>query len=119
MPHLATAILRIANGETKSTSLGDYFGANPAKVALDNAAGITIQGPSALTAACTVQVAQVSPAADADFAALAYDGSDVTVAAAKNTIIPLPAARDLRIVSAGAEAADRDFYVTIQEDLFG
>lgn len=114
--HNATASLVIANGGTKSASLGDFWGANPAKVALDSMAKVTIQGPAALTGVVTVQVAQVSPAADGDFVALQSGGADVTIPAAKATNLPVFTAKDLRLVSAGAEGAARTFLVTLQED---
>lgn len=115
MAHLATASLRTTSGGTKSQSLGDIWGANPAKVALDNCRNVTIFAPATLSLTCTVQIASVSPAADADFQNFQYNGADVTIAAGKATTIALPAAKDLRILSSAAEGAARDFIVTLQE----
>jgi hypothetical protein len=120
MPHQARAVLSIPNGQTKSNSVQDHFGApgTAGMVALDNAATITIKAPAALTGVCTVQVAQTCPALDADFQNYQdTPGVDVVIAAGKTVRIGLPGCSDLRIISAGAEGAQRDFICSIQEEL--
>lgn len=120
MAHGARATLSIPNGQTKSTSLGDIWGGNPAKVALDNAANITIKAPAALTAVVTVQVAMTIPAVDADFSNYQDSpGVDTVIGAGKTVRIGLPGCTDLRLISAGAEGAQRDFIVSVQEDMAG
>lgn len=78
------------------------------------AAGIVIYGPAALTAAVTVQVL---PFGDATWRTLQSGGVDVAVGAGKAVVISPPAFADLRLHSAGAEGADRDFFVDAQEDM--
>lgn len=114
---LATAVLSIANGQTKSTSIQDYFGANPGKVGMDHCTSITIKAPAALTAVVTAQIAETNPSVDADFVTLQQSGADVAVAAGKAVTITHIAAKDFRLISAGAEGAQRDFYVSLQEDI--
>lgn len=66
----------------------------------------------------SVQVAQIEPSVDADFVNLqSPPGTDVVVAALKNISFRAPVCKDLRLISAGAEGAQRDFIVTIQEDI--
>ncbi len=112
--HQATAPLRIASGGNTSGLLSAHWGLNPAKVALDHAASVVIAAPAALTGAVTAEVTHnnstwttlQSPA-----------GTDITIGAGKSVVLPRFAAKDLRLKSAGTEAADRDFFVTIQEDM--
>ena len=116
--HLATAVLTIGNGLTKSSSIQDYWGGNPGKVGMDAAVSITIKAPAALTAVVTVQIAQTNPALDADFVNYQeVPGTDLVIAAGKAITIRALAAKDLRLISAGAEGAARDFYVSLQEDI--
>jgi hypothetical protein len=122
MAHQARAVLSILNGASKSNSVQDHFGGlgTAGKVALDNAATISIKAPAALTGVCTVQVAQTCPSADADFQNYQdTSGVDVTIAAGKTVRIGLPGCSDLRIISAGAEGAQRDFICSIQEEMAG
>src|SRR5688500_8596473 len=116
---LATAVLSIGNGLTKSTTIQDYWGSTKAgKVALDHAAAISIKAPAALTAVVTIQVAMTEPSADGDFGNLqSPPGTDLVIAAGKTITIPAVAVKDIRLISAGAEGAQRDFIVTIQEDI--
>lgn len=110
----SVATLRISSGGTNSTALSDYWGANPANVAMQFANDISIQAPAALTAVVTLQSRAV---AGGTWSAVQEGGADVTIAAGKTrTLLGLQAA-DLRLVSAGAEGADRDFFVTIQESI--
>jgi len=120
MPHVARAILSILNGQTKSSSVQDHFGGNPGKVALDNAATISIKAPAALTGVCTIQVAQTVPALDADFENYQdTPGTDVVITAGKTIRVGLPSCSDLRIISGSAEGAQRDFTCSILEELAG
>lgn len=121
MAHIAKATLSIPNGQTKSGSIqGAWDTPNAGRVALDNAANVTIKAPAALTAVVTVQVAQTNPSVDADFQNYQDSpGVDVVVGAGKTVRIGLPGCADLRLISAGAEGAQRDFVVAIQEDVAG
>lgn len=115
---LATAVLSIPNAQTKSGSIQGYWDStNAGKVAMQAAASITIKAPAALTAVVTVQVAMTEPSADADFVNLQQGGADLTIAAGKAVTITHLGAKDLRLISAGAEGAQRDFFVTLQEDI--
>lgn len=112
MSHTAIAgTLRIASGQTASAKLSSILTEGQMKVAggLDN---IIIYGPPALTAVVSVQVAPVYGAST--WMTLQVNGSDVTVAAAKATSFHAAAFLDLRLNSAGAEGADRDFVVAIE-----
>jgi hypothetical protein len=120
MAHQARAVLSILNAGTKSSSVQDAWGGNPGKVALDNAATISIKTPAALTGVCTIQVAQTVPALDADFQNYQdTPGTDVVVTAGKTVRIGLPSCTDLRIISGSAEGAQRDFIISIQEEMAG
>ena len=116
---LATAVLSIANGQTKSTTIQNYWGStNAGKVALDHAASISIRAPAALTGVATIQVAMTEPSVDGDFTALqSPPGTDLVIAAGKTISLPAVAVKDIRISSSLAEGAQRDFIVTIQEDI--
>lgn len=117
MSHLATAVLRIASGATTSQALSDIWGANPAKVGLENCRAISITSPAALTGTPTVQVSP-KPAGAPAWSVLRDGGSDVTLVAGKTEVLPREAGfKDLRIVSGSAEGADRDFYVQLMEAL--
>lgn len=98
--------LVIANGETTSTLLSSLLSEGQMKV-LGSLEQLAIQGPSALTAAVTVEVAQQYPGTS--WAKLQRGGSDVAVTATDTTEIDRPVFRDLRLVSAGAEGAERTF----------
>ena len=122
MAHVARCTLSIPNGQTKSGSVQTqgWDTPNAGKVAMDNAANIQIKAPAALTGVVTVQTAQTNPSVDADFANYQDSpGVDVTIAAGKTVRIGLPAAADLRLISSAAEGAQRDFIVSIQEDMAG
>ena len=114
---LATCRLSIPNGQTKSNSVqGAWDTTNAGRVAMNFATSITIKAPAALTGVVTVQIAQTHPSVDADFVNLQQQGADLTIAAGKAVTITHVAAQDLRLSSAGAEGAQRDFDVSIQED---
>jgi len=121
MPHGARATLSIPNAGTKSGSIQGFWDSpNAGKVALDNAATITIKAPAALTGTVTVQVAMTLPSVDADFSNYQdTPGTDVTIGAGKTVRVGLPGCTDLRLISGSAEAAQRDFIVDILEELAG
>lgn len=104
--------LRISNGGTDSPAISTLgaFG----RVGLGAAIGISINAPAALTAVVTVQVL---PYGDATWRTLQSGGADVTVAAGKTVVISPPAFADMRLHSAGAEGADRDFFIDAQIDM--
>jgi uncharacterized protein YaiI (UPF0178 family) len=60
---------------------------------------------------------QVRSEVGGDWTALQSGGADVAVVANKLTTLPPFTAKDLRIVAAGNEAADRAFIVNLQEDI--
>jgi len=96
--------LTIANGGTTSTVLSLTPGPGQSIVAL------SIQGPSALTAVVTAQVTLVD---GGTFGPLFISGAaaNVTCAALIVTTVPWVAARQLRLVAASAEGADRVFTI--------
>ena len=109
----ATATLRIADSETDGAKLSTFWGPNPAKVALGYSASVTVQAPDTLTGTVTV----LTSADGVAFATLQQNGTDVEIPAGKTTVLPPFTAHDMMLVSDAAEAADRDFFVTIQEDM--
>lgn len=111
--HAARAPQRIASGQTDSPGISNHWGANPAKVALDHATSVTIIAPAALTGVCNPQI----DGGNGTFVTLQSAGADVTLPAGKATVLPRFTAVDLRIHSAGAEGANRDFIVSIQEEI--
>ncbi len=115
--HVATAVLVIANGETKSATLADSFsdavGSRAGKVALDHARFIDILSP----VGGTVEVAQVKDAVDANFVPLRDGAANVTVEANVSKRIPVPAAHDLRVVAALAVGAATNVRVSLQEEI--
>lgn len=98
--------LTIANGGTTSGEL--TFNQ------LRFLSAIAIQGPAALTGTVTVEV---SFDREGDtFVALQSGGADVTIPADKVTVLsPIPCAR-LRVVSSGAEGAERVFPIFGREN---
>ena|SRR3990172_614757 len=96
----ANVTLTIANGGTTS----------PALLVPEDMADLMVYGPAALTAQC---VLQVEPSrTGTDFLTLQMTpGTDVTLAAAKATNVKATGFRQMRILSAGAEGADRAFTI--------
>jgi hypothetical protein len=111
---LSSATLRTASGQTAGAAISDFWGVSPANVAMQFAGTITIHPPAALTGTAKVQVRAVEGGAWTDFQEA---GADVTITAGKSRTIEALAAKDLRLLSSAAEGADRDFIVTIQEDI--
>jgi hypothetical protein len=92
----------IANGQTTSNVLQARELAMAQGLQFDNAA--------AYTAAVTVQVAPHDDSAAGAFKALSVGGADVALIAAKSQSISTPGGfgEAIRLVSAGAEGAQRD-----------
>lgn len=84
------------------------------KVGFGGATDLTIIGPTALTSVVSVQVSEKENAAAGDMRTLQFQGTDVLVVAGKATIVPGVAFKALRILAAGAEAAQRDCAVIAQ-----
>lgn len=108
--------LVIANGQTVSSLLSSILSQGQMKV-LGSVETLAIAGPSALTAAVTVEVAQEYPGTS--WTKLQRAGADVPVTAVDTTEIDRPAFRDLRLVSAGAEGAERSFGIMAKIALMG
>jgi hypothetical protein len=86
-----------------------------ARSTFGNSGNISVTAPAALTGVCTVQV---SPKYGSGiWSTLQLAGADVAVAAGKTVNIPSGAFEDMRIHSAGVEAAQRDFLVVFQINL--
>lgn len=98
--------LTIANGGSTSGLLSSVLSEGQMKV-LGSAAALSIKGPAALTGAVTVEVAQEYPGTS--WTKLQRAGSDVAIGAADTVDIENPMFRDLRLVSAGTEGAERVF----------
>lgn len=94
--------LTILSGATNSNAVG----------ILDDTITLTIYAPSALTGTITLQVEPST--AGTSFVALTSAGSDVTIGASKAVTIGNIGFRQIRVVSSGAEGADRTFKITKQ-----
>ncbi len=88
----------IANGQSNSNAL----------TGIASATGFIIAAPAALTAACTVQVSLDD---GVTWNTLQSNGSDVVVGAGKTIVITHGGWDQMRIHSAGAEGAQRNFQV--------
>lgn len=112
MSHPARFVLSVPNAGTDTPALSSMMSKGAARSTFGNSRNISITAPAALTGACTVQV---SPKyGSGQWATLQVNGADVAVAAGKSVNVPSGAWEDLRIHSAGAEAAQRDFQVVFQ-----
>ena len=79
---------------------------------LDDAFGLTVYGPTAVTStAITIQV-NPSETSTSGWVDLQSAGTDVTLPAAKATVISPITFRQMRLVASGLEAASRAFPVT-------
>jgi hypothetical protein len=95
--------ISIPNGGTDTPELNLAGDINRGPIILE------ILAPAALTAAVTVQISDVS---GGTFRTLTTGGADVAIAAGKAVVVTdLPATGVLRLHSAGAEAAQRDFRI--------
>lgn len=103
--------LSIPNGGTDSPALSTVVPSiGVLQTILQMVRSWAISAPAALTAAITVQVA--STVGGVDWVTLQYLGTDFGIAAGKQNILPSSGGfKDMRIHSAGAEGAQRDFLV--------
>lgn len=105
--------LTIANGGTDTPGITTLqYG----RAGLGQAKTLTIYAPAALTAAVTVQVL---PRGDSTWRTLQQNGADVAVAVGKAVQINSGGWDDLRLHSAGAEGAARDFLIDASIDTLG
>lgn len=74
-----------------------------------------MQAPGTLTAAISIQVVLVE--GSSSWSTLQINGTDVVLAAGKTNFLPLSSWRDMRIHSAGAEGAQRDFLLNFQVEV--
>lgn len=110
--------LRIANGTTDSANILD-LSINPnTKIDVNGTVigsrtlrtwDLLIDAPPALTGTVKLMVCDT---ATGTFIPLQSGGSDITVPAGKSTPISPFTARFLKLVSGGAEGADRDFIIS-------
>lgn len=105
--------LTIANAGTTSGSLSTAAGLTSLRHLMGALIGFTIFAPAALTGTVSVEVSYDG----SNWLALADSGTDVTVAANRATAVRAGGFRDIRLVSSGAEAAERSFTVLLQFDV--
>lgn len=94
--------MTIPSGGSTSNAIVDF----------DDAWGLAIYSPAALTNTCTVEVEPSS--SGTNFVVLQSGGTDVTLPAGKATIFSPSPWKQMRVTSGGAEGADRVFAVTRQ-----
>ena len=99
--------IAITSGQTDSTAVA----ANPH---YQNATGLVIGAPSALTGTITIQI---SLDGGSTYLALQSNGSDVTIGASDAVSITFQGWTHLRVVSGSAEGATRTFTVRAVEDV--
>lgn len=105
--------MSIPNGGTDTPALSSQLSAGVLKTLLGHTVQIVVNTPSALTAAVTMQV--VATEGGSTWVPIQSPaGTDIPFAANKAVIVNAGAFRDLRMHSAGAEAAQRDFDLTFQ-----
>lgn len=114
MSHTAQRTLSIPNAGTDSPRLSDLWSKGQVRSTIGATSDLSIHAPAALTGVCTIQVAPKYADALANFKTLQQNGADVALPAGKVTNINLGAFGDIRIHSAGAEAAQRDFDLVFQ-----
>lgn len=112
MAHPARFRLSIANGGTDSPALSAQISKGNARSTLGNSQMMTVYVPAALTGVCTVQVDPKY--GSGAWKTLQENGTDITLAAGKAVDILGVACEDVRIHSAGAEGAQRDFDLVLQ-----
>lgn len=100
--------LTILAGQTDSGLLSALLTEGQRKVLFGSAVDIVVFAPAALTGTVNPQF---SPSEGGTMETLQSGGSDVTLPAAKATSIGNFSARDMRIHSGSAEAADRAFII--------
>lgn len=99
--------IAITSGQTDSTALA----ANPH---YQNAEGLVIAAPAALTGTITVQI---SLDGGSTYVALQSSGSDVTIGVSKAVSITFQGWTHLRVVSGSAEGATRTFTIRAVENV--
>lgn len=111
MSHGARFTLSIPNAGTDTPALSTLMSKGAARSTFGNAARLTVHAPAALTGVVTVQVS--SKYGSGVWKTLQTEtGVDIAIAAGKAVPLALYAGiEDIRIHSAGAEAAQRDFDV--------
>lgn len=114
MSHTAQVTLTLANAGTDSARLSDVWSKGQLRSAVGAASDLSIYCPAALTGVVTLQVAPKYADVAGNFRPVQQNGADVTLAAGKVTNVKLGAFGDLRIHSAAAEAAQRDFDLVFQ-----
>ena len=102
----------IPNGQSDSNWL------SVPKAVFAHVINFLIYGPAALTAAVTVEVAANEQPVGGDQRTLQLvPGTDVTVPALKAVKVEAGGIMSIRVHSAGAEGAQRDFIITAQMDM--
>lgn len=98
--------LAIAAAGSTSALLSSLLSKGQMKV-LGSMLELAIYAPAALTGAITVEIAPEYPGVN--WRTLQQDGADVVPTAGDVALVRSPAFMDLRIQSAGVEAAEREF----------
>lgn len=107
--------LSIPNGGTDSPALSSLLSSGAMALLVAGARRLNVLAPAALTAAVTVQ--GTNTVGGSDWSTMQDRGADVAVGAGKLAACDFEGIKDIRIHSAGAEAAQRDFIVTVQVEL--
>lgn len=116
MSHQAPVTLSIPNGGTDSPALSALWSKGMVRSGLGNSESIGVSVPAALTGVCTVQVSPQYKSGN--WRTLQEGGADLALAAGKFVRLPLELGiEDIRIHSAGAEGAQRDFVLSLQIDM--
>lgn len=112
MSHIASQVLSILIGQSNGVALGTVLTAGQLKIFFGTSDNIIIYAPAALTGVVSLQYSPVENPAAGDWKTVQVNGADVTIAAGKAVSIHGVAAKDLRLQSAGVEAAQRDFVLS-------
>lgn len=107
--------LVITSGNTESSAFTSAV--MNVRTAFGNAVDFIVFGDTALTGTAHVEVSWLEAPGAGDWRTLYVGGSVVTIPVNGAVVVPAAAFRSLRIVSSGAEAADRTFLVVVQHDL--
>ena len=112
MSHTARFTMSIPNGGTDTPALSTMMSKGALRSTVGNCSDIEVYGPAALSGVVTIQIA--AKYGSGVWTTLQSGGADVTIAAGKSVQVPIGAFEDLRLHSAGAEAAQRDIDVVFQ-----
>lgn len=112
MSHTTRVTLSIPNGGTDTPALSSIWSKGMVRSTFGNDADLIVYAPAALTGAVTVQIS--SKYGSGVWKTLNDGVADIAIAAGKAVQIPLGAAEDIRLHSAGAEGAQRDFDLVFQ-----